>query len=184
MLNNSYEKLIDLTSLTANIDSCKLKWAGELGVLSSVAFFVPLMLSNQLITGMAVNASLVGGSLYLKKRNLLPLMVLPSLGVLARGIIFGPMTMYLVYMLPFIWLGNASLILSMKFFHLKMKRDYFSAALAGSAIKFALLVSTAFLLYSFGIIPVEFLAIMGAMQLVTALGGSAVFYPIHKVRKK
>jgi hypothetical protein len=179
-----YDKIIGLSTLTLNIKNDRLKGLGEFYIFSVLSFFVPFLLSNQLLVGTAVNMSLIGGALYMKGRNLLPVIILPSIGVLSRGIIFGPMTFYLVYMLPFIWLGNASLIFSVKLIHLHMKKNYFAAALAGSVIKSVLLFSTALMLYLMKIIPVEFLVAMGLLQLVTALSAGILFFPINKVRKR
>jgi len=77
--------------------------------------------------GIIVNAVLVFGALHIKKYSLLPLIMLPSLGVLARGAIFGPFTMFLVYMIPLIWVGNALLVWGMKYFYLAKSWNRFLA---------------------------------------------------------
>lgn len=184
MYNHAYDKLVGLSTLTAKINNDRLKGMGEFCLFSSMAFFVPFLLSSQILAGFMVNISLIGGSLYLKGRNLIPVIILPSIGVLARGMIFGPITFYLIYMLPFIWLGNASLIFSMKLFHLKMRKSYFVSALTGSFLKFSLLFLAAFALYSLKVIPVEFLAIMGIMQLLTAVSAGVAFFPMRKIRER
>lgn len=178
------ENILGITMITAKIKDDRLKGVGEFTLFSMLSFFVPFLLSNQILVGIAVNTSLIGGAMYMKGRNLLPVIILPSLGLLARGIIFGPITLYLLYMLPFIWIGNAVLILSLKLFHLKMKKSYLSAALAGSVLKTALLFSSAFILYSLGIIPAGLLAAMGIMQLITAVSASVAFLPAKKMREK
>jgi hypothetical protein len=179
-----YNKLAAVSTLTAHIKKDRLSGMGEFCLLSAFSFFIPFLLSNQLMVGTMVNMSLVGGALYLRGRNLLPVIILPSIGVLARGIIFGPLTLYLILMLPFIWIGNAILVFSVKLIHLRMKKSYFLGAVAGSVIKFFLLISSAFVLYNLGIIPVEFLAAMGIIQLLTAFSATAVFFPISKLREK
>jgi hypothetical protein len=143
-----------------------------------------LLVGPQLFVGTMVNMSLIGSALYTKGRKLVPIMILPSLGVLSRGLIFGPMTIFLVYMLPFIWLGNAILVFSVKLFHLKMKRSYAFASVFGSCIKFILLFSSALLLYTLGIIPAAFVIAMGTVQLITAVSASLILLPINKARTK
>ncbi|MBU0627442.1 hypothetical protein KKG31_04880 [Patescibacteria group bacterium] len=61
---------------------------------------------------------LVLSALNLKKYAILPIILLPSLAVLARGLIFGPFTIFLLYMIPAIWLGNFLLVWGIKYFHL------------------------------------------------------------------
>lgn len=176
--------ILGITNITAKIKDDRLKGTGEFMLFSFMSFMFPFLLSNQLLVGIAVNTSLIGGAMYMKGKNLLPVIMLPSLGLLARGIVFGPMTLYLLYMIPFIWLGNAVLVMSIKLIHLKMKKPYLASALAGSALKTAFLFSSAYALYSLGIIPVEFLAAMGIMQLVTSVSAAIAFFPAKKVREK
>ena len=166
----------------ASAKQSRLAETGEFLLLSMTSFIFPFLLSNQLMVGIAVNASLMGGALYMKGKNLIPVIILPSMGLLARGIVFGPATLYLLYMIPFIWLGNTILVFSLKLFHLRMKKAYIPSALAASVLKTALLFSTAFALYSIGMIPVEFLAAMGIMQLATAACASVAMAPIEKIR--
>lgn len=184
MFNTTIDKLLNLSTLTIDMKQNKVREMVEFSLLSGISFFFPFLMADQLIAGTFVNMSLIGGSLYMKGRNLLPLIILPSLGVLARGILFGPLTLYLIYMIPFIWLGNASLILTMKFLNLKMKKSYFISALSGSVIKFSLLLSAAFALYSLKIIPIEFMIVMGILQLITAVSASFAFFPIKEIKEK
>jgi len=83
--------------------------------VSILSFFAPFAFGHpQWLVGTIVNACLFLGAVYLPKKYYIPLAVLPSLGVLARGLVFGPFTYFLVYFLPFIWLGNLILILVFK----------------------------------------------------------------------
>ncbi|PIP14922.1 hypothetical protein COY88_02950 [Candidatus Roizmanbacteria bacterium CG_4_10_14_0_8_um_filter_35_28] len=45
-------------------------------------------------------------------KKILPVIVLPSLGAILNGVLFGPATIFLYYFLPFIWIGNLILIYS------------------------------------------------------------------------
>lgn len=139
--------------------------------VSILSFFVPFAFGHpQWLVGTVVNASLFSGAIYLPKKYFLPLIIFPSLGVLARSLVFGPFTYFLVYFLPFIWLGNLVLILV-------FKRTGFVAA---SAAKFLFLFIFANIYFSFHLVPKLFLQTMGIFQLLTALAGGAISYLIFK----
>ena len=185
MYKPGYRTLSSLSTLTADIRPTRFKELTEFSLYSLLAFSIPFMLAGpQLFVGTLVNMSLIGSALYVKGRKLLPIMILPSLGVLSRGVLFGPLTMYLLYMLPFIWLGNAVLVLSVKYFHLRLKQPYAFGAVLGSVLKFALLFSSTYLLYALGVVPAAFLVAMGAMQLLTAVSAGILLWPINRLRTK
>jgi len=137
-----------------------------------VAFFVPFAFGHpQWLVGTIVNACLFVSAIFLPKKYFIPLAVLPSLGVLARGLVFGPLTMFLVYFLPFIWLGNLILILVYK------KTNFVIASLA----KFLFLYIGANIYFSFHVVPKLFLTAMGLNQLATALAGGLIAFLILKI---
>jgi len=103
--------------------------------------------------------------------------VLPSLGAVINGILFGPATVYLYYFLPFIWLGNLILV---TIFSKVRQKNYFLAVLSSSFFKSLLLFLVANLYFSQQIVPKIFLTAMGSFQLVTALAGGAISYIIIK----
>jgi len=148
---------------------------------SLLCFFTPFLIGEpQLAAGIAVNAFLILSALELQGWRLLPVIMLPSLGALSRGIVFGPFTPYLLLLVPFIWIGNALLVLSFKTILLKMKKGFGITLLAGSFIKSVFLFSSAFVLFSYSLLPSIFLSAMGAFQLATALAGGTIAYGIHK----
>ncbi len=155
--------------------------------ISILSFFVPFTLGHpQWLVGAAVNACLFLTAIFLPKKYFLPVIVLPSLGVLARGLVFGPFTIFLVYFLPFIWLGNLALILTfsyllgrpaVRFAGLK----FVFGVCAGALVKFLLLFLIANLYFNFHIVPKIFIATMGLNQLATALAGGAAALVIIKI---
>ena len=156
----------------------------EMIVYSVVSFFVPFLIGHpQLLVGIIVNTMLIAAALNLKGYQLLPIIIAPSLGVLARGMVFGPLTIYLIYLLPFIWIGNTLLVISFKWLKLKSKQNYWLTLIVGSAFKSGFLFLAALLLYSLGIIPVIFLTAMGLIQLTTALSGGVAAYALHHGKK-
>jgi len=147
------------------------------GAISIASFFVPFLLGHpQWLVGTAVNAGLFLGAIYLPKKYFLPLAILPSLGVLARGLVFGPFTWFLVYFLPFIWLGNLILL-----FIFKRNKFLLSVFLAATA-KFLFLFLTADIYFKFHFVPAIFLQAMGLNQLATALAGGAIVFVVFKIK--
>jgi hypothetical protein len=131
--------------------------------------------------GTVVNATLVLAALkFDSRKELLPLLFAPSLGVLARGLIFGPMTPFLLIMLPFIWVGNAILVWGISEIHKKKEKNYGIALGVSSIAKTIFLFSVAFILVSLAILPSPFLAAMGILQLQTAIMGGLLAFGLHK----
>ncbi|MFH1225330.1 MAG: hypothetical protein V1676_06030 [Candidatus Diapherotrites archaeon] len=153
-------------------------------VLGAAGFLVPFLLNHvQLFVGPVVNAMLVASALFLRGKKILPLVLMPSLGALVGGLMFGGFTMYLLYMVPFIWAGNLIMVYAVKSVHLGRGMNYWASAAIASVAKALLLFCSAFVLYSFGLVPVLFLTAMGAMQLFTALAGSIIAYPLKHIRR-
>ena len=147
------------------------------GMLSVLCFVVPFSLGHpQWLVGSAVNASLFLAALFLPKKYFLPLALFPSLGVLARGIIFGPLTLFLVYFLPFIWLAN--LVLMIVFKKLLLKYNHLISVFLSAAAKFLILFLIANIYFEFHIVPKMFLQSMGTFQLFTALVGGLISFII------
>src|SRR3989339_50869 len=146
----------------------------------------------QWLIGTIVNAILFLAVLFLQKKYWLPLIIFPSLGVLARGLIFGPLTFFLIYFLPFIWMGNFILTLVFeKFFVIPAKAGtqsndtvrYLFAVLVAGLAKFAFLFLTANLYFNLKVVPKIFVASMGLNQLETALAGGVISFLVFKAFK-
>ena len=76
-------------------------------VIYTLGFAIPFVIAQpQLFTGTIVNALIFTASEKLDRKSLYPILFLPSLGAITHGVLFGPQTIFLVYFLPFIWLGN------------------------------------------------------------------------------
>ena len=146
-----------------------------------VGFLVPFTLGHpQVLVGSVVNAVLVLSAMQFGFKKTLPLLFAPSLGVLARGLVFGPFTPFLLVMLPFIWVGNALLVLIVSKLYRERKSNYWISLGAGAGVKSGFLFSSAYVLVAMSIIPPLFLATMGLDQLVTALIGGIAAFGIYK----
>jgi len=151
---------------------------------SFLAFFLPLVLGHpQWLVGIIVNAYLILGATYLKGYKLLPVILLPSIGVMTAGLIFGSYTIFLLYLIPFIWIGNAIYAYSYK--HLQfVKMNKIFSVIGASGLKATFLFLSALLLVTLELIPAMFLTAMGILQLVTALVGGVIAVGIIKGREK
>jgi len=150
-----------------------------------VCFLVPFMMGHpQLFVGVVVNCALVLAALNLKTYKMLPIILVPSIAVLLRGAVFGPFTMFLIYMIPVIWIGNTILVVAMKELSIKRKWNKFLSLGVGSAVKAGFIFIGALIMLGFGLIPAALLGAMGILQLTTALIGGGVAIGIHEVKKK
>lgn len=144
------------------------------------SFAIPFLLGQpQLLVGTIVNASLFIAALFLPANFLYPVMIFPSLGVISRGLLFGPFTHFLLLMTPFIWIGNWLLITVFKKI-LNQTQQYWLAVGLASIFKFGCLLTTAQILVSLHLLPKIFLTTMGLYQLITALLGGGLAWLIRR----
>ena len=157
----------------------------EMTAYSVIAFSLPFLHGHeQLFVGAAVNCALVLAALNLKGARLLPVIILPSIGAYLAGLVFGVASPALLYMIPFIWAGNALLVLAIKYFVLDKKTNRAAALGFGAAAKALFLFLSALALLSFGMVPAAFLTAMGIFQLATAALGGAAALRLQAGKKK
>ena len=174
-----FNKIISLNAFENHFEKIELVFYALLG------FFVPFFFGHpQILIGTIVNSMLVSAALYSRGYKLIPLALTPSLGVLASGMLFGNLTVFLVYLIPFIWIGNFLIIYGMKFFYLHAKVNYWISSVISSIVKAGFIFGSALVLVSFGIIPAALLVPMGLLQVETALAGCAVVFGVHKIRTR
>jgi hypothetical protein len=170
-----YESIFNLKHIEENI---------HLILYTTLCFFIPFILGHpQWLVGTLVNAALILGATYLRGYKLLPIILVPSIGVLTAGVIFGSFTWYLVYMIPAVWIGNAIFAYGYRGMHL-WKRNYVLSILAPAVVKSLFLFSVAFILVKLSVLPVMFLTVMGVFQLMTAVLGGIVAIGVIETRKK
>jgi len=157
----------------------------EMIIYATISFSLPFLLGHeQLLVGSVVNCALVLAALNLKGARLLPVIILPSIGAYLAGLIFGAASSALLYMLPFIWLGNAVLVLCIKYFVLDKKTNRIAALGFGATAKAAFLFLSALALLSFTMVPAAFLTAMGIFQLMTALLGGGAALVLQEGKKR
>lgn len=151
--------------------------------LSVLSFSIPFSLGHpQWLIGTIVNASLFLSVVFLPKRFILLLIVLPSLGVLSRGVILGPLTILLVYFLPFIWLANFILIFTFK--RVFTRLHYLFSVILAAVAKSLFLLIVVNIYFEFSIVPKIFVQSMGLNQLLTALSGGLMAWIIFNAYAK
>ncbi len=154
----------------------------ELIILSTLSFLLPIFIGHpQWVIGIAINFLLFRASLSMNYWRTLPTILLPSIGVFTAGILFGSLTSYLLYFIPFIWLGNFVYVFASKFVSHKFKKNYGLNVLSASLVKSGILFTSAFVMVTFFGFPKVFLVSMGVFQLVNALVGGYLALSMTKI---
>ena len=145
--------------------------------------------NSQLIIGTIVNATLVTAAINLKGwAKILGIVTMPSISTILSGYVFGTASVYMVYMIPAIWLGNFVLIYSYKLLMLGKNKHYFLAGIVGIIAKVTIIFALFNLINLFGIFPEKLVEnlrnAMGMTQLITATLGIIGAFVIYKLEKK
>lgn len=127
-----------------------------------------------------MNAFIIRAAITLPRHMALPVIFTPALGALARGLVFGPYTIFLVLLMPFIWGGN---LILMESFRRAGGRGFFRSLALAAAAKALLIGSAAYVLFLSGLVPEVLVAPMGLMQFGTAVGGGFAAYGALKVER-
>jgi len=147
-----------------------------------IGFSIPLLISQpQLITGTIVNSLFFVAAEKLDKKALYPILVLPSLGAILHGALFGPQTIFLFYFLPLVWIGN---YLQVNVFSFTKQQNYLVRIFSSALVKYLLLFITANIYYRVHIVPQLFITSMGAIQFTTACLGGLLAYSVLQLLKK
>ncbi|RJQ38456.1 hypothetical protein C4559_01565 [Candidatus Microgenomates bacterium] len=150
-------------------------------ILWSASFLIPFAVSGpQLATGSIVNCLLFISARNLNWKALLPVAILPSIGALAHGAVFGPATPFLLFFLPFIWFGNIVLIWTFK----NIKVFDIAKVFLAAGIKSAFLFLLANLYFNFHLVPKLFITSMGMFQFYTAIIGGVLALVVLSLIKK
>ncbi|HLC93177.1 MAG TPA: hypothetical protein VJH23_05730 [archaeon] len=137
-------------------------------VLHSQAF------PNQLIVGTIVNALLALCALFLDFKKSIPVILLPAIAALASGFVFGAFTPALLFLVPFIWAGNAVYVYALKSLKVVNGSNYILSLVCSSLLKAALIGVGTFILILAGLVPEILLIPMSLVQFATAVLGGAI----------
>lgn len=151
-----------------------ISWAVVLPIIGAL---VPLCIpSPQVVVGVIVNALLALYAIRISSRSYTVMSMTPSIGAVGNGIVLGTITPFLIFFLPFIWIGNMMFIYIIRRF--AYKGAFVSVGVA-SVMKAAILFFTAYIFVQLHIVPQQFLFAMGTVQLFTALIGGSIAVIIH-----
>lgn len=160
------------------------------GILSKIFGSTSVISTNsQLIVGTIVNIALVVSAINLKGwAKILGVVTMPSISTILSGYVFGTASVYMVYMIPAIWLGNFALIYSYKLLMLGKNKHYFLAGIVGIIVKVAIIFALFNLINLFGVFPEKLVTTlstaMGTTQLITATLGVILAFIIYKIEKR
>jgi len=139
----------------------------QLSLLYILSFSIPFLLkSPQLLVGSLVNFVLILSITQFKFKEVVPALVLPSISAYTYGLLFGGATNLLLYLIPFIVIGNAIYVLVYKNIKVSHLRVFLAAFFKASF----LFICTYILFKTVGL-PKMFLSTMGISQFVTAIVG-------------
>lgn len=141
--------------------------------------------NSQLIVGTVVNTVLIISALNLKGWNKNAFIItMPSISTILSGYIFKSASVYMVWMIPAIWLGNFALIFAFKYIMLTKEKNYLIAAILGIVCKIAIIFGLFTILNAFNIFPEKLVSnlqkAMSLTQLFTAIFGSIIAFGIYK----
>lgn len=145
--------------------------------------------NSQIIVGSVVNTALIMSAINLKGwKNILGVVTMPSISTMLSGYVFKSASVYMVYMIPAIWIGNFVLIYAYKLLMLSKEKNYFLAGVVGVVAKVLVIAGGFMLLKSFGIFPDKLIAnlqkAMTATQLITATIGTIIAFGIYKLENR
>jgi len=157
-----------------NLPQSSIVVALSVAALVMPVFFHSQSFPNQLIVGTVVNTLLALCALFLTFRNSLPVILIPSIAALISGYVFGSFTIFLAFLIPFIWAGNALYVYAIKRLRVVGGINYGVSVLAASFLKAALIGGATLVLVSIGVVPAALLVPMGVVQFATAVVGGLV----------
>lgn len=174
-------------------------------MIGLIAFLVPTFLAqliklvfgaesmvtanSQLIVGSVVNTALIVCAINIKGwKKIVGILTMPSISTIASGTIFGTASIYMLYMIPAIWLGNFALIYAYKMILIEKNKNYFLTGVIGVFIKVAVIFGGFELLNLFKIFPAKIVdnlqVAMGSTQLITASIGMVIAFAIYQIEKR
>ena len=144
--------------------------------------------NSQLIVGSIVNTALIMSAINLKGwKKILGVVTMPSISTMLSGYVFKSASVYMVYMIPAIWVGNFALVYAYKLIMLSKEKHYFLAGIAGIVVKVLVITGGFMLLRAFNIFPAKLVTTlqtaMTTTQLITATIGSIIAFGIYKLEK-
>lgn len=177
-----------------------IQWVGLSILIFLVPMIIPQLLStifgttswiatnSQYVVGTIVNLSLVIAAINVKGfKQIAGLITLPSISAIGSGLIFKSASIFTVYMIPAIWIGNFTFVYLYKKLLMQKKINYILTAIVAILVKVAIIYLFFRVLALIINIPTPmFTALnlsMGMNQLITATIASIIGFGISKIGK-
>lgn len=174
----------------------------EIILISLGAFLTPLILpellkaifssesvianNSQYVVGTIVNTSLIIAGINVKGwKKILGIITLPSISAILSSSILNTSSIYTVYMIPAIWIGNFLIVYLYRYLFVNKNKNYLLSSIISIIIKASVIFIGFNLLSITNIIPsgpifnILFTA-MGINQIITAILGSIIAFIIIK----
>ena len=194
------EKCLDSTMYNLSKKYEIIQWVGLSILIFLVPMIIPQLLStifgttswiatnSQYVVGTIVNLSLVIAAINVKGfKQIAGLITLPSISAIGSGLIFKSASIFTVYMIPAIWIGNFTFVYLYKKLWMQKKISYILTAIVAILVKAAIIYLFFRVLALIINIPTPmFTALnlsMGMNQLITATIASIIGFGISKIGK-
>lgn len=113
---------------------------------------------------------------------------MPSISAILGGYVFKSASVYMVYMIPAIWLGNFAIVYLYKALLLNKKINYFITGIISIAVKVGIIFLGFNILKLFGVFPPKMVQnLQNAMswtQALTATIGMFITYSVYFANKR
>lgn len=144
---------------------------------------------SQIIVGSVVNTALIVTAINVKGwKKIAGIITLPSISTILGGYVFKTASVYMVYMIPAIWIGNFAIVYLYKELLLNKKINYFITGIIATVVKVAVIFGGFSLLNAFGTFPEKLVqnlqVAMSSTQAITATIGMIISYTIYVANKK
>lgn len=168
-----------MNQVIAKIKTKEFILLGQFAVFLGLAVFAPFF-NNQLITGTLINSLLIVSVFIFSITGASLLAFLPS----SISLFLGLLPAAMAPMIPFIILGNLILVYIVDVLR---KKNYLMTGILGAVAKAGFLYTVSYVLFNFflnGAGAKIASSMMGYMQLLTALMGFVLAYPVIKLIRK
>ena len=145
--------------------------------------------NSQIIVGSIVNIALITTAINIKGlKKIVGIITLPSISAILGGYVFKTASVYMVYMIPAIWIGNLALVYLYKVLLLKKNINYFLTGIISIVAKVGIIYLSFCILNIFDVFNERLVSnlkiAMSWTQLLTATIAMIGTYMLYYANKK
>lgn len=144
---------------------------------------------SQIIVGTTVNSALIIAAMNVKGlKKIIGIITLPSISSILGGYVFQTASIYMIYMIPAIWIGNFAIVYLYKLLLLKKNINYLVTGIISVVVKVSIIFLGFELLNKGGVFPEKLVqnlqTAMGWTQLLTASIAMMICYIVYLTNQK